>query len=274
MPRHPFDTLMELDSEYIRLDCAALHLARDAFPGMHMNSSLRALDALATRVAQARPGITATSRYQALRSVLVDDLHFRTAPLSRRSDMNNLFLNTALQHRRGVPTVLAIIWIEVGRRLKWHIAAVGFPNQLLVRIDDEQQLVLADPGQQGRSMSIDDCRVLFEGRSDDSGEFDPDLLAPLTAREVLLRLLTEMRLAFIRSQDWPRLECTLQRLAALDPPGGEHLQELAALRCRRGDLRGAYAHLSAYLQRHAQAPDRQLVASSLRKLGAALVAQN
>ena len=36
MSYHPFDLLMELDTDQIRLDCAALHLARDVYPTLNI----------------------------------------------------------------------------------------------------------------------------------------------------------------------------------------------------------------------------------------------
>ncbi len=52
MCRHPFDLLMELDTQHIRLDCAALHLARDVYPKIDVPRYLGLLDELAAAVAR------------------------------------------------------------------------------------------------------------------------------------------------------------------------------------------------------------------------------
>jgi len=73
-----FDLLMELPTEHIRLDCAALHFARDVYRDFEFDRYLRQLDALAAEVGDRRPGLSATLRYQAMREVLVEspNLHW------------------------------------------------------------------------------------------------------------------------------------------------------------------------------------------------------
>lgn len=79
MSRHPFDLLMELETPDIRLDCAALHLARDVYPSLNIKHYLHTLDELAREVAERRPGLAANLRYEAMRSVLVERHRFNCA---------------------------------------------------------------------------------------------------------------------------------------------------------------------------------------------------
>jgi hypothetical protein len=66
MSKHPFDLLMELGPDQIRLDCAALHLARDVYVDLNVDRYLSILDDLADEVASRRPGLSAVLRYQAI----------------------------------------------------------------------------------------------------------------------------------------------------------------------------------------------------------------
>ncbi len=71
-----------------------------------------------------------------------------------------------------------------------------------------------------------------------------------------------------------RLTQVLRRMAAVDPANSQHLQDMAAVCCRRGDVRGAAAHLELYLHRSPHARDSKVVRRNLRQLKAALLALN
>ncbi|MEW6253137.1 MAG: transglutaminase-like domain-containing protein [Planctomycetota bacterium] len=273
MSRHPFDLLMELETDFIRLDCAALHLARDFYPELSMPAYLERLDVLAARVGAQRPGLSAPLRYEALRRVLVRECGLRGNKRAYFAPENS-FLNCVLETGRGIPISLSIIWVEVGRRLNWPVAGVALPGHFLVRIDDHERFVLADPFHGGRSLSVDDCQQIVSDSFQGRVPFSPEFLRPAHKRGVLLRLLRNLRNIYMSRNDWPHVAEILRRMAAVEPGNGRHLQDLAAVCWRRGDVRGACAHLELYLHRVPDAHDSKLVERNLRQMHAALLALN
>jgi regulator of sirC expression with transglutaminase-like and TPR domain len=271
--RHPFDLLMELRNEHIRLDCAALHLARDAYPGLNVQRYLDQLDALAADAAALRPGLDATGRYEALQQVLVAQYGLRGNEADYYHPQNS-YLNRVLDTRRGVPISLSIVWVEVARRLKWPAAGVALPGRFLVRFDDPERFVLADPFHEGRTMSLADCRNVVEQGFDGKVPFTSECLKPVSTRNILARLLNGLRNIFLATDDWPRVTDVLLRLIALEPTNGRYMQELAAVCWRRGDVRGACVHLKRYLHHLPRGRDSKLVRDNLRQLQAALLALN
>jgi regulator of sirC expression with transglutaminase-like and TPR domain len=273
MNRHPFDLLMELPTHQIRLDCAALHLARDAYPSLSMSRYLRELDELAEQVAALRPGLAATLRFEALRQVIVHERGI-TGNQHDYYDPDNSYLNRVLDTCRGIPITLAVIWIEVGRRLKWPVSGVGLPGHVVVRIDDPERMVIADPFHGGRSLAIEDCRRIVHDGFDGKVVFAPEMLEPIDTRGIILRVLRNLRSIYLGQNDLPRVARALRRLVAADPQNGRHLQELAAVCYRRGDVRGACEHLALYLHRLPKGRDSRLVRQNLQQLRAALLALN
>ena len=267
---HPFDLLMQLDTEYIKLDCAALHLARDAYPHIDLPTYLRRLDALADEVADLRPGLDATLRYEAMQEVLVDEHRFGGNGDDYYDPGNSYLLDRGV----GIPISLSIIWVEVARRLKWPVTGVGFPGHFLVRFDDPSRFVIADPFNEGRSLSIDDCRKLLRDTAGKDEVLRPEHLAPIDTRAVLARLLNNLRTIYLVNNDWARLADVLHRLAAVEPHNGQHLCELASLHCRLGNMRTAYAHLAVYLERIPESDDTPLVRQGLQRIEAAISALN
>lgn len=269
MQRHPFDLLMELPEEHIRLDCAALHLARDEYPAMDVTAYRTQLDALAEEVAAERPGLASTLRYRALQRVLVERHGFRGNERDYY-DPENSYLNRVLDRHVGIPISLAVIWIEVGRRLKWPVAGVNFPGHFLVRIDDPDRFVVVDAFGDGRSLSLADCRCLFAGDESDSGECCATQFEPVDTRTLLARMLNNLRVIYATHQDWPRLERVLARLVAAEPKNSRHWQELAALHFRRGDTDRAAALLHVCRQLVVGDADIAAIAHSVAGLRAAV----
>ncbi|HMQ14780.1 MAG TPA: transglutaminase-like domain-containing protein [Phycisphaerae bacterium] len=274
MWRHPFDELMELDSEDIRLDCAALHLARDVYPDLDIPRWLGVLDEMADAVAERRPGLASPQRYAALREVLVEQYELSGNPQEYYAP-DNSYLNRVLEERRGIPVSLALVWVEVGRRLKWPVAGVGLPGHFLVRVDDPERFIVADPFNDGRSLSLDDCRELVQERFGRKAAFSAAMLEPVATRPFLGRLLGNLRSIYLTDQEWSRLEQVLQRLLALEPENSQHVHDLAAVRWRQGDLVSAYRHLAVYLD-HAPGSkrDQSVLKASLRQLQAAIAGLN
>lgn len=274
MWRHPFDELMELDSDDIHLDCAALHLARDVYPDLDVPRWLGVLDEMADAVAKRRPGLASPQRYAALREVLVEQYEL-AGNAEEYYAPDNSYLNRVLEERRGIPVSLALVWVEVGRRLKWPVAGVGLPGHFLVRVDDPERFIVADPFNEGRSLSLDDCRELVEERFGKKAAFSTAMLEPVATRPFLSRLLDNLRSIYLTEQEWSRLEQVLQRLLALEPENSQHVHDLAAVRWRQGDLVSAYRHLAVYLDHAPGAKrDQSVLKASLRQLQAAIAGLN
>ncbi len=273
MSRHPFDLLMELETRHIRLDCAALHLARDVYPCVNIGRYVAMLDKLADEVGAQRPGLAANSRYVAMREVLVDSYGL-TGNVSDYYDPNNSYINRVLDTGLGIPISLAVIWIEVARRLKWPVSGVALPGHFILRFDDYGRFVLVDPFYDGDTLSIPACRAIVRERFEGRVKLTPAHLQPVSTRGVLTRLLRHLRNTYLAGGELDRVATILRRLSALQPQNGRHLQELAAVCTRKGDVRGACAHLQLYLHREPDGRDSALVRKNLKQLQAALVAQN
>ncbi len=273
MLMHPFDSLVELESGDIRLDCAALQLARDVYPHIDVPKYLARLDGLAAEVAAERPGLAAPLRYTALREVLVERHGFR-GNQDDYYDSRNSYLNCVLDRGVGIPISLGAIWTEVGRRLKWNVAGVPLPGHFVVRIDDPERFILIDPFGEGRSLSLEDCKRLVKDASEGKSQFHKQMLKPADTRATLSRMLANLRSIYLNESNWTRLADVLARLIALEPECAQHRQELAAVRYQIGDLRGAYAHLLASLRQQADGDRNPALQQKLYRLEAAIASLN
>lgn len=270
---HPFDLLMELETSQIQLDCAALHLARDAYPSISVPRYLNVIDSLARQVGTLRPGLAANLRYEAMQTVLVQ-YHRLTGSDETYYHPDNVYLNRVLDTGRGLPISLSIVWLSVARRLNWPVFGVALPGHFIVRFEDAERFILVDPFNDGCTLSIADCRKLVHRGFEGKLPFSENHLRAVDARAVLLRLLKTLRNIYLTRNELPPLVRVLRHMTALEPANGRYLQDLAAACCRQGDVRAAAAHLELYLHRLPNADDSHVVRTNLRQLRAALVARN
>jgi regulator of sirC expression with transglutaminase-like and TPR domain len=268
-----FDMLMELPDDVIRLDCASLQLARDVYPDLNLLFYLERLDQLAEELQDSRAGLSAIQRYEAMRDLLVERHGFQGND-DDFYDPQNSYLNCVLERSVGNPINLSVLWIEVARRLNWPVFGVGFPGHFMVRFDDPDRFLVADPFSGGQAVSTEDCQQMLDRQFAGKVKFDPQMLEPVSVRAILARSLNNLRGIYRANQDWQRLDDVLQRLAAVDPSNEDHRMELVAIRYRLGDLRSAYAHLSTYLNYRPDSEEREGMAQKLNHLGAMIAALN
>ena len=102
------------------------------------------------------------------------------------------------------------------------------------------------------------------------GDFDAPLglfLQTATAREVLARMLRNLKEIHRSSEDWPRLLAVQQRLVVLLPQAWEERRDRGLTHAELGDDAAARQDLVAYLEHVADAADRTAIAERLADLG-------
>jgi regulator of sirC expression with transglutaminase-like and TPR domain len=156
-----------------------------------------------------------------------------------------------LRRGRGLPLLLSIVWMEVAARLDVPSYAIALPGHVVVGLGDaEDEHVVVDPFAGGRVLSPDalEERVqLMTGRP-----MTHDDLAPVSAADLLIRLLTNIRVLTARQ---PRgLTVAATRLWAVElslllPRHPADLRrERGELLVRLGDFLGGARELETYAQ--------------------------
>jgi regulator of sirC expression with transglutaminase-like and TPR domain len=94
---------------------------------------------------------------------------------------------------------------------------------------------------------VDKCEC--ESRIKSLGmKFDPELdLSPVSNRQFLVRLLTELKALYVARRDVDRAIRTIARLTLLDPDSREDCRDLASVLSHEGDHESARQCLRSYL---------------------------
>lgn len=246
---------------------AALQLARLEYPMLRDQEALSNLQALVDRTtafvqASAAPG-DVLGHLQHLGQFLFDSEGY-TGNLGDYDDPRNSFLNDVLTRRTGIPITLSIIYMHVGRRVGLWLEGVNFPGHFLVRCKGmlgdaapTEDLIL-DPFHGGIVLTERDCARLLSRHAGDGARFDRGLLTPTFKLQILVRMLVNLKRAYVKLRSFGRARAVSDLVLALDPTSLTELRDRGLLSYQMGHFGAALADLERYLAltaRHARRDD-------------------
>src|SRR5262249_34684783 len=127
-----------------------------------------------------------------INEVLFEDFGFR-GNNDDYYDPRNSFFNDVLDRRIGIPITLSAVYPEVARRVNFPMSGVGMPGHFIVKYADPHEEFFLDPFHSGAIMTADDCREWIKTRFGDALEFSERLLARVTPRQILSRMLNNLK---------------------------------------------------------------------------------
>jgi regulator of sirC expression with transglutaminase-like and TPR domain len=245
---------------------AAVAVALDDEPDLDVQGVLARIDALAERLRRRIPADAAPlQRLRLLNQYFFHELGF-AGNVNDYYDLRNSSVPAVLETRRGIPLTLALLYIEIATQLGLQARGVSFPGHFLVKLHMPRGEVVIDPFS-GRSLAREELeeRLLpYRRQHGLGGEDEVPLglfLQPASPREVIARLLRNLKEIHRSARDWPRLAAVLQRLVILLPEDWEERRDHALVLFQVGRHELAATELAAYLQNRPDAGD----AAALRR---------
>ncbi len=257
-----FFTALVADDSSLPLLEAAIAVAQDEMPQLDVQGVLAEVDVLAERLCRRLPADAGPlQRLRLLNPYFFQELGF-AGNVNDYYDPRNSLLPTVLETRRGIPITLALLYIEIAQRAGLQADGVSFPGHFLVKLSLPDGEVVIDP-YSGQSLTREDLeerlapfRRQLEGTGARATEASLGAwLQPATAREILTRLLRNLKEVHRSADDLPRLADVLRRLVILWPATGPERRELALVLARLGRHGEAARELAAYLQHRPDATD-------------------
>jgi regulator of sirC expression with transglutaminase-like and TPR domain len=176
-------------------------------------------------------------------------------------DPLNSCLNQVLERRTGLPITLSVMYMEIARRLQMPVFGIGLPNHFVVQFDDGNYSTFIDPFHGGRAITARDCFALAG-----ASVADPALLQRVTKKQIVMRMLQNMRNVYVRARDFSRAVSTLDFLIAGAPDFSDWYRARGELLVRLNRGEAARRDFERYLKMEPQAPDRDEVAAQMRWL--------
>ena len=243
--RARFARLVAQPEADIDLAAGALCIAADGRPDADPAPSLERLDRLASLVRlRLDAGDPVDVRLERVHDVLYREAGFRPPPPAGWHDAANSQLDRVLVRRIGLPISLAIVELEVAWRLGLPLHGIGMPGHFIVGGPGG---VLVDPAGGGRRLTADDCQALLRHSLGEGVRFHAAMLRPTTKRQILARVLRNLRSVHLAARDWPAALGVVELLAIVEPADPDHGRDRGLLLGRMGRFSDAIVHLGRYL---------------------------
>jgi regulator of sirC expression with transglutaminase-like and TPR domain len=215
-----------------RLDLAraALLIASEEYPGL---DSLRYIAKLEVMAAAVRPAVTMTDdpawKIRSLNTYLFEERGFR-GNTEDYYDPRNSFLNDVVDRRLGIPITLSVIYMEVGRRVGIPLQGVGMPGHFITKYAEPGEDIYIDPFNRGRILSREACEELIQQLHGEPVPFQESFLAPVSKKQILARMLMNLKAVYIHNQNHLKALSVVERLLIIQPDVEQEKKDRAALR--------------------------------------------
>jgi regulator of sirC expression with transglutaminase-like and TPR domain len=260
-----------VEDERIPMDRAALTIARTEYPAVEFDQYLRRLDELARAVNERLPRIADPGEtIAALNEVLFGQEGFR-GNRDDYYDPRNSFLNNVLERKLGIPITLALVYMEVARRIGFPLFGVGMPGHFLLKhYDVEGRETLIDAFNRGAIVTARECQNRLDEIYSGQLPLQPEFLHSVSRRQMLTRILNNLKNVYMAARNFRKALDVVDLICAIYPRSPEDVKQRALLRYSVGQLRGAIADLEEYLKMSPEASDadeiRQTALSIRRSL--------
>jgi regulator of sirC expression with transglutaminase-like and TPR domain len=267
-----FREVIEVPEAQLDLGAAALTIARVEYPELSTTPYLDQLDELAERSGAARRRDPETT-LDRLRHFLFEERGFR-GNAGDYYDPRNSCLNDVLDRKLGIQITLSLLMMEVGRRVGLAIEGVGLPGHFVVRAHVGARHVLLDPFNGGALLTPDAAASVVAKAIGKPVEIQDAHWAPCGKRQILVRMLRNLKTVYAQRGTWDRALPVTERLLLLEPDSPIHLRDRGTILTKLGRLHEGAAEWDRYLTRHADAPDAASFRRELRRVRQELGARN
>ena len=257
--------------EAINLAEAALLIATEEYRDLDIAAYLARLDQLAaTLKRRLRPDIGPADTIIALNRFLFEEQGFSGDAVDYY-DPRHSFLNEVLDRKRGIPITLAVVYIEIGRRVGLPVQGISFPAHFLVKCQLREGTVVLDPYAKGISLSFDDLKQRIKSLR--NGVEPPrsvvaGALATASNKDIVVRMLRNLKSIYSHHKEWLKALAAADRIIIAMPDSAEEYRDRGMLYANLECFRAALFDLQAYLKMLPVAQDADVVREKVIELQA------
>lgn len=194
----------KLDRE-IDLAKAALYIAQIEYPNLDIDSYLVALDLMGSEVKRRLPEAQYPLKViHTINEYLYGELKFHGNE-SNYYDPHNSFLSDVIDRRTGIPITLAVIYLEIAKKIDFPMVGIGMPGHFLIRPNFEDAGIFVDAFDRGEILFVEDCRQkLMHIYQQDIPFVPPEILQPVSNLQILLRILNNLQANYLNQPNFER----------------------------------------------------------------------
>jgi len=267
-PLEYFSSLVRQDDS-IPLFESALALGQDAYPELDFFAFQIEIDNMALKLKQ-RLSADAShiQKLRVLNHFFFQELAFG-GNVNNYYDPDNSYLHCVITSRRGIPISLAVVYMELGQQIGLNMKGISFPCHFLMKLSVQSGDIVLDP-MNGASLSREELEERLEPYLERQ-EYGDEL--PLAAylraahpREILTRMLRNLKAIFTDTQRWQQVLEVQERLVILLPDEITERRDRGLAYAHLAEPQAALDDLEAYLALRPDAEDADNVRQKLPEL--------
>lgn len=228
----------QVDDAAIQIGRAALYLAALDHPAIELDPYLKHLDQLEAdsreRIQALRRGMSETESVARVLSDTIANRHGYMGDNDTFDDPQNADIIRVIDRRRGLPVSLGILYLDTAHRLGMKAQGLNTPGHFLLQIGEGEQAKILDPFNGGVVLNADELRPWAPSPTMQTPDY-----GPVGRREVLLRLLNNIRTRALASKDMVRSVTIAERMVMVSPRQPELWLDLSRANEAIGKLRNA-----------------------------------
>ena len=228
------------------------------------------LAALAHDVGQEAGGSGDIERHVAALNTVILERYGYQGDMLTYEDLQNANLMRVIDRRKGLPVALGILYIHAARAQGWDMAGLAFPGHFLVRLQDTGTRLILDPFHGGKARDAAELRELLKVITGNDAELTPAHYAPVSDRDVLLRLQNNLKLRLVESRELERALAVINGMMLFAPRHAPLLREAGLIQVELGNLKAAIVSFERFLMHATQDAERHQAAAILQQLKAQL----
>ncbi|MBC7573316.1 MAG: SirB1 family protein [Herminiimonas sp.] len=263
-----FASLVQQDDSILLFE-AALSLGQDMDPALDLSLPQIELDMLAVKLQKRLPADA--SHVQKLRMLN----HFFYQELGFCGNVNdyyhphNSYLHRVIDTRRGIPISLAMVYIELAQQIGLQVRGISFPGHFLMKLSVQSGDIILDPFN-GSSLSREELAERLEPFIAPPPDGAPPALGaylqPAPARDILVRMLRNLKSVFVEQHLWKRLLGVQERLVILLPKDIVERRDRGLTYARLECPQAALQDIERYLAERPDAADAETLRRKLSEL--------
>lgn len=253
--------------EQIDLAKAALYIAQEEYPNLDPEEYLNALDTMADEVQERLPAERYPMRIiQTINRYLYEDLGF-SGNTDDYYDPRNSFLNDVIARRTGIPITLALVYLELARRIDFPMVGIGMPGHFLIRPEFQEVGIFVDAFNRGDILFEQDCQERLAQIYGQPVQLQPAFTEPVTPKRFLGRMLANLKIIYLNRQELEKALSVVERILLLFPDTPVELRDRGLLYYQMGRWPEASVDLETYLAKVPHAEDAGVIRRLLDQLG-------
>ncbi|MEB3288785.1 MAG: tetratricopeptide repeat protein [Leptolyngbya sp.] len=252
--------------DQVDLAKAALYIAQEEYPDLDIADHLEVLDHMAEALQRRLPETAYPLKViRTINQFLFEELNFR-GNSDDYYDPRNSFLNDVLHRRMGIPITLALVYLELAKRIGFPMAGVGMPGHFLIRPTVAEMAIFVDPFHRGEVLFEQDCRDRFQQIFGDGRALQSDHLSQISPTAFVVRMLTNLKMIYLKQRNVPKALEAINRILLIYPAAVGEWRDRGLIHYQQGHLDQALLDLERYLYESPDASDAYEIRRVLQQI--------